>query len=357
MFKNINKNFTVIFFAFLAIGHAFAGKLDDALKSFEDNPGYSSPIATYMGTLQNTGWVHSAKVSKGFSIGYGLDFQIAFLAQGDVTYDWNRQTNCQTIKDQYADQSSYTLVGECDNTETRNVPTIFGGSSNTLMTQYQVTGIDANTGRIEADPSINVSDGLFANSSVEFLNQLLFLPLAYINMGYEHTQAKFRFLYLPLPEIDGHKVSMGFYGLGIQHDVNRFLKDFDLPVDFSVLGTWSFWNLGYKPKDWEGELTLNGLAHQYSVVVGKTWGLFELTSEIGYELSSFDAGGSLTKTDSEGQVETISPNSTITGRNGFKVAINATLNFGSYKLFGAQSIGAQRGNTINFINYQHNGAK
>lgn len=338
--------------SFLAATTVFAGKLDDALRSFEDNPGYSSPVATYMGTIQNTGLVHSAQVAKGFTWGMGLDFNLAFLSQDDVNYTWNRTTNCQTILNQKAEYESlgYTVGGSCDLKEKKTLPTIFGGSTQERLTQYgfsQVGNAADSTFVIEGDPSVNVNEGLFSDSDYEFLTRMMIMPLAYVQFGYEHTQAKIRGMYFGL-SVGDNSFSTLFTGLSLQHDVGHYFTK-PLPVDLSILSSWSTWGVNFESEDYTGSLSLDGLVHQYSIVVGKKWGVIELTSEIGYEISSFEASGEMVKKDDG---ETITPQVTVDGNNGFKVALNLSFDFGGYRLHTAQSLGAQRGNTINFINYE-----
>lgn len=341
----------IIIVAITLTTSAWSGNLDDALRSFENNPGYSSPLATFLGTLTQTGFFQTAGIGQEFHWGMGIDLNLAYLSQDDVNYNWNRTTNCSELK-KNLQSSDLTLVGDCTNTERMRVPTLFGGSTNRLMTQYEPRSVNENTVQIIGDKSINVNDGLFDDPI-----SLLGLPLPYVRFEYEYTQVILRFLPLPLPKIKQHDLGFATYGLGMQHDMGHYLSH-NLDFNLSLASSLTMWNLKYQTDEWIGELNLEGHTQQYLLLLGKSWGNFELNSEWGWEQSFFEASGSLTEAspDDLSNPEKIVPRVEVRGRNGFKMSINLLMNFGSYRIFGAQSVGAQRGNTINFMNFQTNGA-
>jgi hypothetical protein len=338
-FEVILKTRLLVSTTLLLMGHsAVAANLDDALQTFEDNPGYSSPLATYMGTLQNSGWVRSARINRGFGFGMGIDFNLAYLSGNDTEYSWNRKTNCEKVK---ADNPS--VSGSCEDSQTYLLPTIFGGSTEQRLLDYEVEN-----SRIVENTDELANEGIVSEDGVLGLPNWLFLPTAYLNFQLEHTEAKIRTMYLPI-SLAGHEFSYGLFALGFQHDISHY-HDNKMPVDLSVVANWSMWGISYTNEEYSGVLELDGLVQNYGIVVGKKWGMLELTGEAGWEFSSFDATGEMTH-ESDEREKDVSAGVTVEGLNGFRAAINLTVHFGSYQLFAGQSLGAQRGNTFNFINY------
>jgi hypothetical protein len=165
-----------------------------------------------------------------------------------------------------------------------------------------------------------------------------------------------RGIFVPIP-----KVSIYSFGLGLQYDPSRFIpgmeqNGFNTSLGFSV----SKWHVGYTPgEEFDGELGVDGLAMQPTLVAGWRSGILEIFTEIGYEMSSFESSGTLTDNGADVAAEDrlIKPQVSVDGRNGFRMSLNVALHMGTWHPVLGQSYGAQLGTVANLISFGKEGAQ
>ncbi len=337
----MKKTFQITLLNISLAASSFAANINDALKTFEDNPGYSSPLATYMGTLHNSSWISTTKIDKKIGFTFGIDLNTAFLSQGDTEYQYRFKTNCSELR-----QTSSSTTGYCpDYEDKRTLPTIFGGSSDEVFTKYT---IDPTSNTFQPFGQDNANEGLL-DATYLGLPQWIAMPYLYGTYSQEYTEIKLKGLYLPI-EVSNHNISLSIFGIGINHDIAHY-AGYKWPINVSVYANMTLWGLDYINKKNTGTLELNGLTYSYGTAVSKQWGSLEVIGLLGMESSSFDSSGEiLVNGDPADKIE---PRVSVEGLNNFKAAVNLTLHFGSYQLFNSNTFGAQRSHNLNFMNYRY----
>jgi len=343
----------ILVLATVAIGSlASASALKETLKSFEDHAGYVQPLATTLGTMQNTGWAHSARVGQSTGWTFALNIPLAYIGTDDHTYTMPYDNGCAVLIAQ--GKICQPVAGSPFDGTVENAPTIWGGVSNAAYSGY-VSGGD---GASNIQP---VRLGTVTSGMSEIRN-FTTVPMPSLQFAYSHSHFRgaFRILAEPMPikaiSFDGAY----FAGLGIQYDFSQYLPAVvsEKGVFTSVAFDINHWNLTIKPQgDISGELNLSGTAYMPNFVVGYRYGKFEAFTEIGYEQSSMQTGGDMI--DSSVPVTSadhlIQPRLNVDGRNGFRMSFNIAMHLGVWQPVLGQSVGAQMGSTLNLIQFGKEG--
>lgn len=321
-----------------------ADPLATTLRAFESKPGYVQPLATSLGSINNQGWVRSAKVGSKTGWNLSLLVPITYIGTADHTYDFSYDDNCASLN---------ALGKNCPTNGTstlKGVPTIWGPNSNAVYYGYRSSGDEPTD--IMSIQLGTVDDGH------EDIRKLVTLGLPFLQLGItkHHVAWTVRGMWLPaISEFGGYNN----IGMGLQYDFTRFLpkqiKEKDLFTSVATNGT--LWSLSYLASgDVNGELTLDGMNTQVSCIVGWRYGAMELFTELGYETSSLKAGGALVDSNpGEGEDPNIRPNVQVDGRNGLKASLNVAFHIGSWLPVLSQSFGAQIGTTANILQFGKEG--
>lgn len=140
--------------------------------------------------------------------------------------------------------------------------------------------------------------------------------------------------------------------VGIQHDLASFLPP--LPVNLSLAANWTWLSGEWTPGgDIDGSLTLDGTSSFYEILAGYTYANWlEVILETGWETASVKTGGNLVIKDEGQPDETVRPDMTLDGRNGFRAGLNIAIHFGYDAVLG-QSFGANLGNQLSILAYRY----
>ena len=305
------KTFAKFTFAFLMVSASLASAMDDggwasiyeSIAAFEDRPGgdaryfnrpgYVKPIIENLGNVLNSNWYISANVPQSLAFEFGLPVALIPIGDDDRTFS---ETNILGI--------------------TGDVPTIFG--ENHDMTQPY--------------------DGMTVYGN-ETLNGLGVFTYPYLQLGVSmfHARAVVRGMWLPaVSELRGFSL----FGFGLQYSFGRWFQ-YMLPpaaqgLDVSLVFGYNTSSIGYRPKDYTGQLDLDISAYTFDVVVGyKPFNFFEVMMTLGYQSATMDASGSLTcqAKDPSGAPsayygQSINPNISVKGNSGFKFGIAIALQLG-----------------------------
>jgi hypothetical protein len=321
---------------------SYAGNVDAIVKAFEDNEDYVKPFATIFGSMTNSGWYQSSAVPAGFGFYLGLPINMTSLADEDRSFSWTvTDDGCRLYH-----TNNPTGTQTCSEVTTYNTPTIFGRSKGPVT---QLSDYNPNSKTIVATRYIPLSDGKQELSS---FNWLPFLE-PQLSFSYKYTELKLRYIGLPL---DAYSFSMP--GLGIQHDLASFLPALPLPVSFSAAANFTWLSATWKPGgNISGSMDLTGLSQFYGVLAGYTYkNWLEVFLETGWEMANMKSGGSLVIHDNSATNpqpdETVKPNLSLDGRNGFRVNLNIAFHLGYDAVLG-QNVGAQFGNQVGILAYRY----
>jgi hypothetical protein len=316
--------------------------LGETLDAFESKPGYVTPVATFMGTILNTGWNHTVRLPKATGFSFGLQFALAGVTEDDWYYTEQMETGC-------ADVRQFGAYCPEDDVVSLKAPTLWGPNTNASVNKYVLVSTDGGGYTYALDKPLPVSDG------VEFVRQnLSYLGLPFVQMSYTTNHTEFKGRWIGVPGIGENFGGMMVLGGGIQHDLRSFIKK-ELPVDLAISTNFTYWGLDFVPPkdDFDGTLELSGLATHHSLLVGKRFGKVELFSEIGWETSSMQSGGHIY--DKE-EAKDINPGLDVDGRNGFRMSVAVAFHLGGYHVNLGQSLGAQYGTTVNILTYRKEGS-
>jgi len=297
----------------------FAGKFDDAIKSFETAPGYVAPIATILGTFGSTGWNQRSSIPRDFSGVISLPITFAVISDKDRFYtdvfvDTNLIKSNASAEEKKKAYIEYTT------------PTIFG---NTPAPTLQATNLDLDNNPAGTSP-IYFSDGV---NDVAAFN---WLPLPALQMEFSALYTAIKLRYLGKP---GKSLGVHFPGIGIQHDLNSLLPE--LPVNFSIFGNFSRPILNWRPEDSQGALEMRGFNMFTGLTVGKSLAnnRLDVLFEAGWEHSTLQTEGKLILLADN---DTITPNMTLTGRNKLRAGVVVAFTPGKrYRLSGGAAVGSE----------------
>jgi len=273
----------------------------ESIAAFEDRPGagapfnrpgYVKPIIENLGNVLNSNWYVSANVPQSLNFEFGLPISLIPIGDDDRKFS---ETNILGV--------------------TSDVPTIFGEHHD--MTQPY--------------------DGVVYGN--ETLNGLGVFTYPYIQLGVSafHARVVLRGMWLPaVSELRGFSL----FGFGLQYSFGRWFQ-YMLPpaaqgLDVSIVFGHNSSSIGYRPKDYTGQLDLDVSTNTFDVVIGyKPFNFFEVMMTLGYQSATMDASGSLTcqAWDPSGAPsayygQTINPNISVEGNSGFKFGIAIALQLG-----------------------------
>ena len=260
-----------------------------------NRPGYVKPIIDNLGNVLNSNWYVSANVPQSLAFEFGLPIALIPINDED-----------RTFKEKDAAGQS------------REVPTIFGSNWDKV-----------------ADP-LNTNNFVYGN---ETLNGLGVFTYPYLQLGVSmfHARAVVRGMWLPaISELRGFSL----LGFGLQYSFGRWFQ-YMLPkpaqgLDVSLVFGYNSSSISYKPKDYTGQLDLDISTKTFDVVIGyKPFNFFEVMMTLGYQSATMESSGHLTcqAKDAFGAPtqfynQSIDPNITVEGNNGFKFGIAIALQLG-----------------------------
>lgn len=315
------------------------GWSQSAYSSF-DEAGYTQPLVTLLGSLMNSSWYQSSRIGKDFGFQVSLPITLAYLSSEDYFYTTKQpRSNCS-----FARANNSNVLCDLPDFASYEVPTIFGPSAGDVIFTYYHLQTNGEPGSATIRET-TAGDGLNELSLMKLAP--FFIPQVGFSMGY--TELKLRYIYLPLGVIN---TSAHFSGVGLQHDLSSYLKE--IPFSLSIASSLSFWSLELTPSGYTGALEMSGLATTTGLVVGKQWGLWEVFTEIGWETSGMHLGGRIV--DEEDPLDIDEPNLDVSGRNGFRLALNVAVHMGYHPVVG-QSFGSQLGQQFNVLIFKKEGEK
>lgn len=269
----------------------------ESIAAFEDRPGgdtryfnrpgYVKPIIENLGNVLNSNWYVSANVPQSLNFEFGLPISLIPIGDDDRTF---------SEKDVFGNS--------------RDVPTIFGD-------KWDAT----------ADPA-NLNNFVYGN---ETLNGLGVFTYPYLQIGVSafHARVVLRGMWLPaVSELRGFSL----LGFGLQYSFGRWFQ-YMLPpaaqgLDVSLVFGYNSSSIGYRPKDYDGQLDLDVSATTFDVVIGyKPFNFFEVMMTLGYQSATMESSGHLEfKENPTGMF--INPNISVDGNCGFKFGIAIALQLG-----------------------------
>jgi len=310
------------------LGYA-QSNLGSTMRAFYTQEGYRAPVATLMGTLLNSGWQNSARVGKGFGWSFSLGIPLAYVSSDDKSFqvDTNSETGMVSYK---------------------TAPTIFGSTAG--VTYYHTS------------PTYGyVQDSLVGDKDVRKQTVMpWFLPQ--LSFSYNYFRGSLRGWWLPSISVLGGYSLLGFGG---QYDYTHFLPPKVHENNFSLSAAVDLtkWSLSYEPQSGnmvQGKANLDGFSSFTCLVGGWRYQIVEVFTEIGYETSSFDVGGSLVDNSQKGNrfynIQPVAGHTSTSGANGFRMSLNVALHLGTWHPLLGQSIGAQSGTIIDPIHVGTEGA-
>jgi hypothetical protein len=317
---------------------AWAGSITETIKAFERRPDYVRPFATMVGSLTNSGWSMSSTLNKKFNFSVGIPISLTYLNDQDRQYSGTYSDDgcvaCQKMK------ASNPAVDckNCVECQQFTAPTIFG-SIHTPDVHRSIVNLQGTV--IDTLPPIDpFSDG------IKELNAISVLPFLTLQTSFSYYYSELTLRYIGIPAIGG--VSFQFPGIGFQHNFNRFFPS--LPVSLSIAAHFTLLNASWAPTDSvKGTLDLSGLSSFYGVLIGyKAAKFLEVFLETGWDNCSIKPTGEMTIINTG---EKVRPNTTISGRNGFRAALNFSFPIRYNPVIGGTA-GAQFGNLINILSYK-----
>ena len=253
-----------------------------------NRPGYVKPIIENLGNVLNSNWYVSANVPQSLAFEFGIPISLIPINDDDRVFTENGV----------------------------EVPTIFG--ENHDMTQPY--------------------DGMTVYGN-ETLNGLGVFTYPYLQLGVSafHARVVLRGMWLPaVSELRGFSL----FGFGLQYSFGRWFQ-YMLPpaaqgLDVSIVFGHNSSSIGYRPKDYTGQLDLDVSTNTFDVVIGyKPFNFFEVMMTLGYQSATMDASGSLTcqAMEPNGAAsayygQSINPNISVEGNSGFKFGIAIALQLG-----------------------------
>jgi hypothetical protein len=190
-----------------------------------------------------------------------------------------------------------------------------------------------------------LAEFISGNEELSTLNGLPFITLQ-AAFSYMYTELKLR--YIGIPSIEGN--GFHFPGIGLQHDFHHFFPT--LPISLSLAANFTLLSVTITPGgDIEGDVKATGLSHFIGILTGYNVAkFFEVFLEAGWDHSFVKGSGSLTAIE-DGQPKTAIIDKKISGRNGFRIALNLAFPIHYHPVIGGIG-GAQFGSLLNIISFR-----
>jgi hypothetical protein len=316
----------------------FAGALEETVKAFEKRPDYVKPLITSVGTMTNSGWFVGGENPKTFGYSISLPISLVYLNNNDRQYSGSFiDSGCQECMKQKAAGANVNCAN-CVECQQFTAPTIFGTIPIPNVYQSRLDLHGNVNGKLAADPP-------FSDGSAD-LNSTVLLPFATLQASFSYYYSELILRYIGIPSIAG--ISVQFPGIGLKHDFCHFIPM--CPVSLSLAANFTFLSATWKPGgNVQGSLQLSGLSDFFGMLIGyKAAKHLEVFLEGGWEHISMTPSGELHIIDEDNWVR---PRTTITGRNGFRMALNVSFPITYNPVIGGIG-GAQFGNLINVISFK-----
>lgn len=288
------KLFLVAGLCLAAVAHAMDDKgyasIYESIAAFENRPGgdarifnrpgYVKPIITNLAPVLNSNWYVSATVPQSMTFEAGLPFAIIPIGSDDRSFSENGAS----------------------------VPTIFGD---------------------HGDP-LNYDPTVYGNETLHNLGVFTY-PYLQLAGGYYHARLVLRGMWLPaVSELQ----KFNLIGIGLQYSFGHLFQ-YMLPkpaqgLDVSLVLGYSSSGISYQPEDYEGTLDLDISAFTFDVVIGyKPIEIVEVLLTLGYQSGSMASSGHLVSHAEGWNGQSIDPNITVDGNDGFKFGLAVAFQFGS----------------------------
>jgi hypothetical protein len=320
---------------------ALAGSTEETIKAFERRPDYVLPLVTSIGSMTSSGWFVSGELPKNFSYSIALPISLIYLNNSDRQYSGTYiDTGCQECMKQKAAGANVDCRN-CVECQQFTAPTIFGTIHTPDTSEVYKSRRDLNNnviGKLSITPPF--SDGADA------LNSTVLLPFATLQASFSYYYSEIILRYIGIPSIAG--ISVQFPGIGLRHDFQHFIPS--CPVSLSLAATFTFVSATWEPGgNVQGSLHLSGVSDFFGILAGyKATKYLDVFLEAGWEHAFVTPSGELHIIDENDWVR---PNKTITGRNGFQMALNVSFPIKYNPVIGGIG-GAQFGNLINILSYK-----
>jgi hypothetical protein len=320
------------------IMQVWAGAVSETVKAFEKRPDYVRPFATIVGSLTNSGWSMSGSVNKNFNFSVAIPISLVYLNTQDRQYSGTfTDDGCVTCQKMKASNPNIDCKG-CTECQQFVAPTIFG-SIRTPDVHRSVINLQGNV--IDTlPPGDPFSDG------IKELNAFSALPFITLQTSFSYYYTEVKLRYIGIPSIGG--VSFQFPAIGLQHDFHRFFPS--MPLSLSLAAHFTFLSASWVPGDSvAGTLNLSGLSSFFGILTGyKATKFLEVFLETGWDNCSLKPSGEMIIKNTG---EKVRPSATISGRNGFRAALNFSFPIRYNPVVGGFA-GAQFGNLINILSYK-----
>ena len=275
----------------LSISHRLlAQSLQERLQNFGEDfsKGYTAPLVNAFGASLNSGWYQTANVDDGLDIFIGVKVMLMPIPDADKTFNI---------------ASPYDGV-------VQNVPTAFGSKDEVAIS----------AGNVTATP--NKYPGGF-----DFPFAPMLVP--HVSVGNMFgTRVMLRWL----PQVKfGDIGDFSFFGLGVQHSVNRYVPL--LPLDVSAMIAYQ--NLSV------GDL-LTTKAFTFGVQASKSFAVLTVYGGIAYESSTMSFSYTATYTDPNTSLTVTRPISfDLSGKNNARATVGLALSLAVIKINADYSLASQ----------------
>jgi hypothetical protein len=315
-----------------------AGDAENTAKAFERRPGYVQPIVTSIGSMTNSGWYVSGELPKAFNYSVAIPISLIYLNKNDRQYSETYiDSGCQTCMEQKALNANIDC-SNCIECQQFTAPTIFG----TIHTPDVYRSI--------FDRHYNVIGNFQVKEfwdGAEAMNSMVLLPFATLQTSFSYYYSEIILRYIGIPSISG--ISVQFPGIGIRHDFRHFIPS--CPVSLSLAANFTFLSATWEPggNNMQGSFHFNGVSDFFGIIVGyKATKFLDVFLESGWEHATMTTSGEMYLVNEK---EWLKPNLTVTGRKGFRIALNVSFPIKYNPVIGVIG-GAQFGNLINILSYK-----
>jgi hypothetical protein len=269
------KKITLLFIIFIGIAYeqlnaqGIAAATADANK-FVGN--YLQPFGEGEIYNMSRGWFSTAKAHKFLGFDVAISLQAAVVPTDKQSFTFNN-----------SDYATFKLNG---GGTSATLPTFMGGSSS----QSIYVNVTENGQQAYTDFTTPTGIGNDFKKNISFLPVSVPLPVAQVGIGlFKHTDLKVRYF----PKTDINNVSMGVFGVGVQHEFSNYLP-FLKKVPFlhlSALAAYSHLSADYYPnlanatniKSNNADLKYDIGAYTVQAIASAKFSILEIYTALGYQ--------------------------------------------------------------------------